>query len=125
MCLIILTRERERREKRERVLVALLCLSDVTISVLWIVLMVPWVGLQCVIVVCSNHTVKHVQNGHSQKDQNMVFNTNYRLMQVKRIAECSKGSILQYFRPSLSYHKDHCFVYFTQVFFSIKYHYSE
>ena len=29
---------------------------------------------------------------------------NYRLMQVKSIAECSKGSILQYFRPSLSYH---------------------
>ena len=25
-------------------------------------------------------------------------------MQVKSIAECSKGSILQYFRPSLSYH---------------------
>ena len=33
----------------------------------------------------------------------MVFNTDYRLMQVKSIAECSKGSILQYFRPSLSY----------------------
>ena len=32
------------------------------------------------------------------------FKTNYRLMQVKSIAECSKGSILQYFRPSLSYH---------------------
>ena len=31
-------------------------------------------------------------------------NTDYRLMQVERInAECSKGSILQYFRPSLSY----------------------
>ena len=30
--------------------------------------------------------------------------TNYRLMQVKSIAECSKGSILQYFRPSLTYH---------------------
>ena len=30
--------------------------------------------------------------------------TNYRLMQVKSIAECFKGSILQYFRPSLSYH---------------------
>ena len=29
---------------------------------------------------------------------------NYHLMQVKSIAECSKGSILQYFRPSLSYH---------------------
>ena len=26
------------------------------------------------------------------------------LMQVESIAECSKGSILQYFRPSLSYH---------------------
>ena len=26
------------------------------------------------------------------------------LMQVKSIAECSEGSILQYFRPSLSYH---------------------
>ena len=25
-------------------------------------------------------------------------------MQLKRNAECSKGSILQYFRPSLSYH---------------------
>ena len=25
-------------------------------------------------------------------------------MQVKNIAGCSKGSILQYFRPSLSYH---------------------
>ena len=33
----------------------------------------------------------------------MVF-INYHLMQVKSIAECSKGSILQYFRPSLSYH---------------------
>ena len=27
----------------------------------------------------------------------------YRLMQVKSIAECSKGSILQNFRPSLNY----------------------
>ena len=34
----------------------------------------------------------------------LVFKTNYRSMQVKSIAECSKGSILQYFRPSLSYH---------------------
>ena len=34
----------------------------------------------------------------------MVFKTNYRLMQVKSIAECSKGSILHNFRPSLSYH---------------------
>ena len=27
-----------------------------------------------------------------------------RVMQVKSIAECSNESILQYFRPSLSYH---------------------
>ena len=41
--------------------------------------------------------------GHSQKDK-LVFKTNYHLMQVKSIAECCKGSILQYFPPSLSYH---------------------
>ena len=39
-----------------------------------------------------------------QKDRKLVFKTSYRLMQVKSIAECSKGSILQYFQPSLSYH---------------------
>ena len=51
-------------------------------------------------------TVKPVQNGHSQTYmyQKLVFNTNYRLMQVKSIAECSKRSILQNFRPALSYH---------------------
>ena len=30
------------------------------------------------------------------KDQKLVFKINYRLMQVKSIAECSKWSILQY-----------------------------
>ena len=49
-------------------------------------------------------TVKPVLNGHSQKDFKLVFNTNYRLLLVKSIAECSKGSIMQYFRPSLSNH---------------------
>ena len=39
-----------------------------------------------------------------KKDQKLVFNSNYRLMQVKSIAECSKGSILQSFRTSLSYY---------------------
>ena len=38
------------------------------------------------------------------KIQKLVSNTNYRLKQVKRFAECSKGSNLQYFRPSLSCH---------------------
>ena len=43
-------------------------------------------------------------------------------MQVKSIAECSKGSILQYFRPSSSYHLSlrslfHLFLsgHFTQI----------
>ena len=31
-----------------------------------------------------------------------------RMLQVKCIAECSKGSILQYFRPSLSYNLSFC-----------------
>ena len=38
------------------------------------------------------------------KRPKLVFNTNYLFMQVKSIAECSNGSILQYFRPLLSYH---------------------
>ena len=38
------------------------------------------------------------------KDRKLIFKTNYRVMQVKSIADCSKGSILQYFRPALSYH---------------------
>ena len=56
------------------------------------------------------NAIKPVQNDHSQKDQKLVFKTSYCLMQVKSIAECSKGSILQYFRPSLSCHlSDLCF----------------
>ena len=37
------------------------------------------------------------------KRPKMVFKTNYRIMHVKSIAECSKGNILQYYRPSLNY----------------------
>ena len=48
-------------------------------------------------------TVKPVLSGHSERTTKLVFNTDYRLMQVKSIAECSPWSILQYFRPSLSY----------------------
>ena len=44
------------------------------------------------------------------KDQKMLFKTNYCLMQVKSIAECSKGSILQYLRLSLSYHLSKIFL---------------
>ena len=46
----------------------------------------------------ADYTVKPVLSSHSKKK------TNYRLMQVKGIADCSKGSILQSFPPSLSYH---------------------
>ena len=42
-------------------------------------------------------TVKPVKNNHFQKDRKIIFKTNYHLMQVKYIAECSKGSILQCF----------------------------
>ena len=43
----------------KRELVALLCLSSwllVIVIVLWLFLMVPWVGLQCVIVVFPDHS---------------------------------------------------------------------
>ena len=46
------------------------------------------------------YTVKPVLRGHSKEDQKLVLS----LMQVKSIAECSNGSILQHFRPSFSYH---------------------
>ena len=45
--------------KRKRKLAALLLLSYryiVTINVLWLFLTVPWLGLQCVIVVFPDHT---------------------------------------------------------------------
>ena len=48
-----------------------------------------------------NITLKPVLSGHFKRTQRLVFNTNFHLMQVKSIAECSKGSILQYFRPPL------------------------
>ena len=51
---------------------------------------------------CTEYSKTYL-NGHSQKDYKFVFKTNYPLMQVKSIAECSKGSI-QYFRPWLSFH---------------------
>ena len=47
-----------------------------------------------------HYTVKPVLSSHSKN----VPKIGFQLMQVKSIVECSKGSILQYFRPSLSYH---------------------
>ena len=37
----------------------------------------------------DNTTVEPVLSSHSKEDQRLVFKTYYRLMQVKRIAECS------------------------------------
>ena len=51
----------------------------------------------------QSSTVKPLYNNHSQKTK-MILKTNYALVQVKNIAEQSKGSILQYFRHALSYH---------------------
>ena len=43
------------------------------------------------------HTVKPVLSGHSKRIPSLILKTEYRLMQIKSIAECSKGSIMQYF----------------------------
>ena len=37
------------------------------------------------------------QTKNQKDDQKLVFKTNFRLIQVKSVAKCSKGSILQYF----------------------------
>ena len=59
------------------------------------------------------HVSYHWPLGHYSKTcfkwsfkmtEKLFFKTEYRLMQVKSVAECSKGSILQYFWPSLSYY---------------------
>ena len=49
-------------------------------------------------------TVNPVFSGHSKRRPKLAFNSDFHLMQVKSIAECSPWSILQYFRPSLSYY---------------------
>ena len=38
--------------------------------------------------ILDRNTVKPVSNGHTQKDQKLVFKTNYCLMKVKSITEC-------------------------------------
>ena len=51
-----------------------------------------------------SHTVKPVLSSYSKRRPKLVYKTDYRLKQVKSIAECSNGSILQNFQPSLSYY---------------------
>ena len=45
-----------------------------------------------------------LQRLYTAATQKRVVKTDYSLIQVKSIAECSKGSILQYLRPSFNYH---------------------
>ena len=42
-------------------------------------------------------TVKPVVSGHSKRRPKMVFKTNYCLMQIKNIAECSKRAFCNTF----------------------------
>ena len=43
----------------------------------------------------KTYAVKSVLRGHSERTPKLVSNTDNRLMQVKSIAECPKGSILE------------------------------
>ena len=43
------------------------------------------------------YTVKAVLSGHSKRRPKLVFKTDYRLMQVKSIAECEHSAILSIF----------------------------
>ena len=45
----------------------------------------------------KQYTVKSVFNGHTQKDEKLVFKTNYHLMQVKSVAEWEHSAILSTF----------------------------
>ena len=49
------------------------------------------------------YTVKPVVGGHLKRRPKIGFPDRLLLNAGQRIAECSKGTILQYFRPSLSY----------------------
>ena len=64
------------------------------------------------------YTVKPLRTASFKKTKNLVYKTNYRLMQVKRIAECSKWGILQYFRLSFGYQAtNYCYQIFVLSIF--------
>ena len=72
---IILTRKREHDA---------LCYCLPTISVLWLVLVVPWIGLKCVFVVLPNHThslfmghfikILYLSHNRAEKNQTRLYN---------------------------------------------------
>ena len=72
-------------------------ISFLTTVDIWVVYF-TYTLTQTICMLTADYAVKPVFIGHSKKK------TNYLFLQVKSIAECSKGSILQSFQPSLSYH---------------------
>ena len=66
--------------KRKGKLIALLLLSYrciVTIYVMWLFLVMPWVGLQCVIVVFPDHTHLLFLN-HKLRDENIQMRVTWK-----------------------------------------------
>ena len=62
--------------KRKRKLAALLLLSYrciATINVMWLFLTVPWVGLQCVIVVFPDHTCFFRDLNHQSRKSELTL----------------------------------------------------
>ena len=49
-------RERERERERDDCFTLSIFLILVIVSFLWLVLAIPWAGLQCVVLVCSDYT---------------------------------------------------------------------
>ena len=93
-------------------------------------------SLELLLITCNSpvdqyivNTVKPVLSGHSKRTAKLVLNTNCRFMQVKSIAECSKGhsAILSTFIKLPFVFKTFFFVYFkwplktgfTVYFFSL------
>ena len=62
----------------------------------------PFQGLTICCIFVPKYLIKYSKN--TQKDQNLVFKTDYHLNAGQSITEGSERSILQYFRASLSYH---------------------
>ena len=94
----------------KRELAALLCLSAwcrVTVIVLWLFITVPWVGLQCVIVVFPDHTHVFAMQDITFKKDNMYFRRGSKLKDedtVEGYAEslaCSQMLVLLFIASKL------------------------
>ena len=59
----------------------------------------PYSVVTCSLSIAQN-TVKPVLSGHSKEDQRLVFETDYCLLKVKSIAECSKRAFCNTFALS-------------------------